>query len=195
MPPWLKGLLSMQQFDITLKNDKYKLYDRFALFIFLLNAAGIILTFFLIGQNHLKKGAGLITLLALMLAIITYLSASKKIKKEYYFLFATLFTSLYWVVLSFWWLGALLLLLAILYHFSKQLPIVQVSAEKIKYPSLPVRTIHWQQLNNVVIKEGLLTIDFKSNKYIQQPLEENKNMINEQEFNDFCREQLKKAST
>lgn len=185
----------MQQFDITLKNEKYRLYDRFAIFILLLNTVGIVFTFFLVGRTTIENSAGIVTLIALITAIIIYLGSSKKIKKESYFLFATLFASLYWVLLGFWWLGALIVLLAILYHFSKQEPIVQVSAEQIRYPSFPVRIIHWQQVNNVILKEGLLTIDFKNNKFIQQPLEENKNTVNEQEFNDFCREQLKKAST
>jgi hypothetical protein len=183
------------QFDIILKNEKYRLYDRFAIFIFLLNSAAIIVTLFITGKSQLEKGTGWISTLSLLTAITVYFNSSKKVKKEYYFLFATLFTSFYWILMGFWWLGMLLVLLAALYHFSKQEPIVQVSAGKIKYPSFPARTIHWQQVNNVLLKEGLLTIDFKNNKFIQQALEENKNAVNEQEFNDFCRQQLKKAGT
>ena len=182
----------MQQFEIILKNEKYRLYDRFAIFIFLLNTAGIIFTFFLTGRTSIENAAGIITLLSLIAALIIYTGTYPKIKKEYYFLFATLFASLYWILLGIWWLGVLMALLASLYIFSKKKPVVYISLQQIKYPSFPVRTIQWQQLNNLILKEGLLTIDFKNNKFIQQTIEENNNSINEQDFNDFCQQQLNK---
>jgi hypothetical protein len=185
--------MNMQQFEITLKNEKYRLYDRLAVFIFLLNAIGIIFTFFLKGQSSIVNRTGAFTLLLLVAAILVHLNKSVNIKKEYYFFFAVLFASLYWILQHVWWLSVLLIVLAILYTFSKKKPVVHVSSQRITYPSFPVRSIQWQQLNNLIIKEGLLTIDFKNNKFIQQAIEENNNYINEQDFNDFCRQQLKSS--
>lgn len=70
--------------------------------------------------------------------------------------------------------------------------LVSILNEKIIYPSFPKKKIAWSELNNIVLKDGLLTIDFRNNKFIQQPVDETKTAVNEQEFNDFCRQQLNK---
>lgn len=56
--------------------------------------------------------------------------------------------------------------------------------------AIPERKLRWEQLNNVVLKDGMLTLDFMNNKIIQQILEETNQTVNEKEFNDFCRQQL-----
>jgi hypothetical protein len=43
-----------------------------------------------------------------------------------------------------------------------------------------------------MIKDGLLTIDFKNNRIIQQQIANISSGIDEKEFNDFCRQQLNK---
>ena len=57
------------------------------------------------------------------------------------------------------------------------------------------RRIHWPDLNNVVLRDGLLTIDFKNNRLIQREIEddEEEDDADEEEFNAFCREQLAAA--
>lgn len=48
----------------------------------------------------------------------------------------------------------------------------------------------WSLINNVVLKDGLLTIDYKNNKIFQKELEEDITPVLEKEFNEFCRLQL-----
>ena len=69
--------------------------------------------------------------------------------------------------------------------------LVSIFTDKILYPSLPQKNISWPELNAIILKDGLLTIDFKNNKLIQQTIDEN-STVNEQDFNEFCRQQLKK---
>jgi hypothetical protein len=40
------------------------------------------------------------------------------------------------------------------------------------------------------MKDGVLTIDFKNNKIIQQSIDEARSSVNEKEFNEFCQKQL-----
>ena len=82
-------------------------------------------------------------------------------------------------------------LLFVLYLVAIRKLVVKVQPLNISYPSFPQKMIYWKELSNVILKEGLLTIDFKSNKLIQQVIEENKSYVNEQEFNDFCKSMLK----
>ena len=67
-----------------------------------------------------------------------------------------------------------------------------VSENKIDYPSFPRKVIEWNEITNLVLKDGLVTIDFKNNKLIQQLIDEKKMTIDEKEFNDFCKQQLNK---
>jgi hypothetical protein len=51
------------------------------------------------------------------------------------------------------------------------------------------RIVEWNELGNVIKKHDLLTLDFKSNKLLQVQVI-NDDHINEDEFNQFCRQQL-----
>ena len=80
----------------------------------------------------------------------------------------------------------------ILHIAALQKPIVSISESQVIYPSFPRKKIDWQELSNLMLKDGLLTIDFKNNKIIQQQIADISSTIDEKEFNDFCRQQLNK---
>jgi hypothetical protein len=48
----------------------------------------------------------------------------------------------------------------------------------------------WTEMDNVILKDDLLTIDFKSNKIIQVEIAESDEAVDEEGFNMFCTEQL-----
>ena len=182
----------MQEYEIVLKNDKVKLYNRFAIFIFILNAVAIIY-FLYSGYGKIKQSSnGFMALLLLINAVLIYIIASFKKKKQLAFLSLAIGISLYWILIGYWWISLIIILFFYLYSLSKRK--LKVSfADQIIYPSIPARVIQWNELNNVILKDGLLTIDFKNNKIIQQ-LIKHSNHVNEKEFNEFCREQLKTTS-
>ena len=82
------------------------------------------------------------------------------------------------------------LILAYLYLKAKKDFTVKVAKNGVEFSGLPNRTFNWSDLNNLILKDNLLTIDFKNDKVIQQYLPEN-NQIKEQDFNDFCKACLK----
>lgn len=47
------------------------------------------------------------------------------------------------------------------------------------------RTYPWNDFSNIILKDNLLTLDFKNNKVLQLELDEN-SVIDENAFNDFC---------
>ena len=51
------------------------------------------------------------------------------------------------------------------------------------------RIVEWNQLSNVVKRYDMLTLDFKSNKLLQVQVV-NADQINEEEFNQFCLQQM-----
>jgi hypothetical protein len=122
----------MKEYHFLLKNEKRKLYDRFAIFLTILVVA------------------------------------------------ATFFNG---------WFGIGMAIILLFYFLTRRKLRVDFNDHSISFPSFPRRSIHWNKLNNVMVKDGLLTIDFKDNRIIQQTIEENQS-VNEQEFNEFCKRQL-----
>ncbi|MBL7744296.1 MAG: hypothetical protein JNN00_12540, partial [Chitinophagaceae bacterium] len=84
--------------------------------------------------------------------------------------------------------------IAILYQLSRKPLAVTVDTEKIVYTSFPKKNITWGQLNNVILKDGLLTVDLKNNKILQSEISNLQKEAGEKEFNDFCQAQLQSAN-
>lgn len=182
----------MNKYELRLKNEKIKSYDRIALFIIVINLSLFVL--FAI-QSFGKKLwalwlAGAIALLTL-LSIQFFLKATKNDKNNIYSNVCLSIAAVIWVMMDLWWAGIICFLLVLLYQIAKKPLLVLFNAETIKYTSFPVRSIEWSDLNNAILKDGLLTIDFKNNKILQAEIEDTMNTVNEKEFNDFCRQQLK----
>jgi hypothetical protein len=89
-----------------------------------------------------------------------------------------------------WWLAILLLPIYIFYRITtRKLPVI-IGNDIISYPSFPTRSIEWSELSNLILKDGLLTLDFKNNKIIQQLVDEDFQSPGEKEFNEFCKQRL-----
>lgn len=56
--------------------------------------------------------------------------------------------------------------------------------------SFPRKEYKWTDLNNVILRDNILTVDFKNNKLIQKEIESAASVQDEQDFNAFCAGQL-----
>jgi len=84
---------------------------------------------------------------------------------------------------------ALLFILFILFDHQSRHPLeIGVSDERIVINTFFRKRYEWNVFSNVVLKDGLLTLDFKNNKMLQREIIHQD--VNENEFNSFCREQL-----
>ncbi len=179
-----------EQFQITLINDKIKLYQRFGWFLIIVFFA--VASYFYFFVNSTNDYTGGIIFLASIALLLTLKFAVKKTKQiidiRYFFALAilALFINQQYLFAS------LALVLMFLFTISTLPKILTVNIDGIQYPSFPIRKIHWQELNTALIKDGLLTIDFKSDKIIQQFIVEAKTNVSEQEFNDFCNKYISK---
>lgn len=178
----------MKQFELVLKNDKERSYRRVSIFLLIINFISIL---FLTYQNGFTKwGPLIISLLATFAVFASYYLKNKNEKITFsaaFFLFL-----LAWQTAGYWIPVILNSLFSFLNLAALQKPVVSVSENNIIYPSFPKRKIEWNELTNFILKEGLLTIDFKNNKLIQQTIAETSSTIDEKEFNEFCRQQLNK---
>ncbi|MEO6454162.1 MAG: hypothetical protein ABIN97_08830 [Ginsengibacter sp.] len=80
------------------------------------------------------------------------------------------------------------LVLFLLYTISIQKIIYSFDTSFIKQKNFPWKKHEWSELSNVILKDNLLTIDFKNNKIMQAEIKDQD--INEKEFKAFVKNQL-----
>lgn len=181
----------MAKFELVLKNNKVRQYDRIALFTIIIN----LIVFIAWAKYTTSESARYYSIIgaALVIAVLATETLSNRNKNKptaAYKLVAMLLVSLTWLAIGNWWMFAASLLLTWLYHASKRQLGVVVTDKQITYPSFPKKDIQWQELSNLILKDGLLTIDFKSNKILQGEIIPADPEVNEKEFNEFCSMQL-----
>ena len=95
---------------------------------------------------------------------------------------------------SFQWLSVLFVLMAFLEYQAKRPLEIGFSPNKVVVNSLFRKQFGWSAFNNIMLKDGLLTLDFKNNRLLQKEVdEEEEGEADEDEFNAYCRDQLRLA--
>jgi hypothetical protein len=178
---------NMQQFEIILKNDKIKSYNNIALIFLILNFAIFI---FLLFYETYRYPA-----LAFILALIVYLSMRwylYKSNKAGYFIdeFVFFIPAAGWFGLHIYIIAAGCLLMGFLYKLSLQKIKFVFTREKVAKVNFPKKELLWNEFNNVILKDHILTLDFKNNKLMQAEIEKSLE-INEAIFNSFAQAQLR----
>jgi hypothetical protein len=120
----------------------------------------------------------------LILAYLLQKLKSKDRENKFDLLFGIVIIT--WLFMQWYWPAIANLALYSLYSITARPFIVVVAQAGITYPSFPKKTYNWNEFNNVILKDGLLTIDFKDNTLIQQLVERNTERVDEKEFNEFC---------
>ena len=180
----------MQEYSFTLRNEKKDLYNLFGRLIIFIN---IVLFVYraLAGSENRIQYAGIPSIVFLILAFITqYFLRNTRYRfglHPYFFII-----TIAWLSDGVYWIAVTAIVFDLLHTLATFLPIVKIDEQLVTYPSFPRKKIRWPMLNNIILKDGLLTIDLKNNKLIQQYLDEKSPVVNEKEFNDFCKKQLNK---
>lgn len=119
--------------------------------------------------------------------IIRYLTINKP-----YFRWALLVAGVYFLFshFSFYWIGFLYIIAGLLEKPAKLPQELGFDTTGITINSLIPKEISWEELTNVLIKDNLLTIDFKNNKLYQKEISTPVPKETEKEFNTFCQKHL-----
>ena len=118
----------------------------------------------------------------------------KKYFKDTFPSMAYLWCAIAWSRTMQWWFAPLMIIFFVLDIMAHRPLVINVSPKGITYPSLIEKSINWMDLNNVILKDDLLTLDFKNNRLLQLLVTSTETDINEKEFNEFCKDQLKKPA-
>ena len=195
----------MQPFyKLIIKDKKYQDYKILASFLFLINA--IIFIILAIRSTSISNKLILFTA-SFMLIVYSVYNWSYKKKKERSYIIVYLLIAAVWVSdTRFWYFSVFLLLLLVLQFRMESDFMISLSGQNIVVNGFIKKDYLWSDLNNIVLKDGLLTLDFKNNRVLQVEPDWNMSVAmkgiesweagegypeTEKEFNEFCKERLK----
>ena len=179
----------MQQFEIIIKNDKVKLYRTIAKIFLLLNFAVFI--FLLFYETYRYPSIAFLIAFILYLLLRQYLFRKghvNNILDEFVFFIP----AAGWLGMHNYMIGIGCILMGLLYKLSLQEIKFVFGHENIIKMNFPQKRIDWDLLNNVILKDNILTLDFKNNRLLQAEVE--KNGINEIDFNSFAKLRMTKTN-
>ncbi len=174
---------------VTLRNDTGKYIDRLSLLLCSLSALIFLRQQLITPQKTIVYLIGFL-FIAVVVGRNIYLHKVKKQEKIYYNR-ALFFSAIVWTVMpQMQWLVFVFAFLG-LFEFHAKFPLeIGFTEQQIVFNSIIKKRYSWNDFNNVVLRDNLLTLDFKSNKLFQKETIDEEGEADEDEFNDFCRERL-----
>ncbi len=169
-------------YRFILQKEKQTSYFRIEMAVVLLH----LITFIVFAVSRYPKGIGMSVFgigIALFYAVLYFLNRQRPFRSTLLDL-PIYFFALWWFAAGIYWMGILVFIFSIFATLSKQKMQIIFSDENILYHAFLKRSFNWADISNVVLKDDMLTIDFKNNKIIQQPIEESS--FTEADFNRFC---------
>jgi len=176
---------------VILKNQGTGQFNVFGLVLNLISCIFFAREFVFTQNKNIFLIAGIFLVIGLLGWNIHHMLKGKKV----FFNRAYLISALLWIKMPYMeWLFVAFILLAILERQAKFPLEIGFSESQVVFNTLLKKKYDWSQLSNVVLKDGLLTIDFHNNHLLQREVEdeEDEEDVPEEEFNEFCRAQLQK---
>ena len=182
--------MKVYDYIIVCKRPNFKLVDgisQFMLFLSLLVFSSSVST--PIGQSARPIIHYLI--IGCILSWWAYCYYRQRNAKPIFFRLALLFAAVGWYFQPGWWAVSIIYFLAAVLEKQVKFPQeIAFDETEMVINSLPKKYYSWKELTNVLIKDGILTIDFSNNKLIQKEIETHTSLKIEEEFNEFCRIKL-----
>ena len=179
------------KYSFTLKDNNQKAYRLFTWFLFFLHVAAAM---FVLNTTDIKTRISIGILLAFYAAIslIYYLYRKHaKALETFSFLMALFYASFWFQQVGIFALIAFAAVYGIVTVVKGKTTTVLFSTEGVSLTRVFKTVVFpWTEMENVILKDNILTIDFKTNKIIQVEIVEAARMVEETEFNLFCKTQM-----
>ncbi len=95
-----------------------------------------------------------------------------------------------WVTASQWAMAGTMLLIYLLHIQSMKQHSIRFDAAGLRINFPWPHQVQWQAVEFIVLKDGLLTLEYKNGRVLQQPIEKDP-ALTEANFNEFCQQQCK----
>ena len=113
--------------------------------------------------------------------------------KEIYYSKALLIAGLVWTKMPYFeWLVIVFAFLALLEYQAKRPVEIGFAEDHIVINSLFKKRISWNEIDNVMLRDGWLTIDFKNNRLLQREIDTGDNEAGDDEFNEWAEDRGKR---
>ena len=93
-----------------------------------------------------------------------------------------------WTMVGHWEMCGILLVLFLLHRQSMRQQTLQIDLNGLSFSFPWRRRVDWCQLAFIIVKDGLITIEYKNGRVFQQAIEKDLT-LNEANFNEFCQQQ------
>jgi hypothetical protein len=114
--------------------------------------------------------------------------------RDIYYSKALLIAGLVWTRMPYFeWLVIVFAFLALLEYQAKRAPEIGFANDHIMINKLFRKKIRWEEIDNVILKDNILTIDFKNNRIMQREIDSGDNEASEEEFNEWVRNVRREA--
>ncbi|MFT3903472.1 MAG: hypothetical protein QM727_09875 [Niabella sp.] len=180
-----------KSYHFPIPNTKLKLYQFMAYGIVLVNLIVQLYQDYMMGTNRYHLFTILVSI-ALLFVVGRDAYLTKKNKPLTPIGLLIIIIAVRWFRFHNYWAFFANMALWLLYVIARRNMEISISESHISYPSFPKKNFNWQELSNVILKDGLLTIDCKNNKIYQHYVENSETLANEAEFNEFCHRQITK---
>ncbi len=189
--------MSQYNYVITIKEPDYKKANAITFLMLLLAVAFFVYVAVHQWATKYHNAAILYLVIAafiLLWSVYTFVSSQQKNKVAYYRL-ALFAAAIGWFAepISNYWMTGLFVIAALLERQVKFPQEIGVDERGITFNTLPQKEYEWKDIKNVLLKEGILTVDYKNNKLFQHEIESDVNPALEREFNQYCTTKLATA--
>ncbi|MCU0387223.1 MAG: hypothetical protein MUE71_01285 [Chitinophagaceae bacterium] len=180
-------------FVISLKRPDYRAVDWISKILLLLFMASF---FYYVINSGFGNGQYWLAAIPLLIAGLWLYGYVRSAKPDFvvYYRLELMIAALGWFFIPLFdysqLLGYAYAFMAIAERYIKFPDEIGFTKEKVVRNTFPSKTYQWFEIENVVIRDNLFTLDLRNNKLIQKPLDEAVSPELEKEFNEYCRNQL-----
>jgi hypothetical protein len=181
----------MNQFVFTIKDNNQKAFNTFFWFLYFLHL--IVASVIVVNTKvAFYKNIALASFVVLLLLTSIFYIFKNKVKLYSFQLVLFAVMVLSWPLQSAWLpFVAVTVIIIFALRVLKTKSTATFTAENVQIKrSLFTKQYPWAVLENVVLKDNLLSVDLKNNHLIQLELAAESTSTNEAAFNQFCRQQL-----
>lgn len=181
------------QYVVTLKNTSRKYIDNFSLLLLVISILFFIRQL-LYGEHSKGTNVFAVSCIFIIIVIIGYNLYQSRNKRKTVYRYALFIAGMLWIIVpSMQWLCVPFTILGFIEGTAK-LPLdVGFLDDRVVINTLLKRRYSWTDFNNVILKDNLLTLDFKNNRLLQRETIDEDGDAEEDEFNAYCQEQLRAA--
>lgn len=176
-----------EHYAVELPNDKAPTYRVVTFIIALINIAAFAWSYF----NETEQAKLALSVTGMVLSVVALLFFILKNKdfalQSFRIEIAFIILAVVWMASGNLWLGLPLLIFAAFGFYTNKKNILNFSHKGILYPSFPPKLLLWSEVDFVILKDGILTMEMNDNRVFQFTLScQETAKLDEHSFNEFC---------